>query len=235
MKKIRLISFVVVSLLVFGILVFASGQKDGEVKIKSIKIEGNNYLSSSEVSDIIKNDVINFSKDSIDIIKVKDKIQKNQYIKSSNLVFDDENLIVRIQERAPIAYYIQNDETKFISNDFKIMDYRKIPAHLDLPILHLSNFKKLSQLNNLNKLFDFFHNENVSFLKSHISEIFYNTSSSEVEFILTENAIKVKLGYYKNWEKNVRKLEDYWLTISLNERNNISLIDLRWDKRIVVS
>ena len=157
MKKIRLISFVVVSLLVFGILVFASGQKDGEVKIKSIKIEGNNYLSSSEVSDIIKNDVINFSKDSIDIIKVKDKIQKNQYIKSSNLVFDDENLIVRIQERAPIAYYIQNDETKFISNDFKIMDYRKIPAHLDLPILHLSNFKKLSQLNNLNKLFDFFH------------------------------------------------------------------------------
>lgn len=235
MNKIKLISFVVVTLLVFGILVFASSQKDGEVLIKSIKVEGNSYLSNAEIENLIKNDVLNKQKDSINILQVKSKISANKYIESSYLVFDDQTLCVRLKERTPIAYFIQNEETKFLTNDFQIVDYRKINSHLDLPILHLTGNRKLDQLKNLDKLFKFLTKENVNFLKAHISEIFYNSNSSEVDFILTENAIKVKLGYFNNWEKNIQKLENYWLTISYQEKNQINTIDLRWDKRIIVS
>lgn len=235
MKKIGLISFVVATLLAFGILVFASGQKDKEVLITNIKIENNSYLSENEVSDLIKKDVINFKKDSIDIIELKAKILQNQYIESAYLVYDDENLIVKIKERVPLAYIIKENNTKFLSNDFKIIDFRKINSHLDLPVLHLNGNKKLSELNNIQKLFSFLNQDNVSFLKAHISEIYYNTISGSVEFVLTENTIRVKLGYNRDWERNIRKLEDYWLTISYKEKNQINTIDLRWDKRIIIS
>jgi cell division septal protein FtsQ len=235
MKKIGLILFVAIVLLTFGILVFASGKNDKELKIKNIVVKNTNYLFDYEIKNIINEDVIDVKKDSINIIKVYAKINSNQYIEKSNLYYDDENLIVEITERKPIAYVIQNKETKFLSNDFKILEYRKISNYLDLPVLHLIGSKSISELNNLEKLFTFLNDSKVKFLKSHISEIFYNTSNSEVDFILTENAVKVKLGYSKDWEKNIKKLENYWLTISFRERNNINFIDLRWEKRIVIS
>lgn len=227
--------FVAIVLLTFGILVFASGKKDKELKIKNIIVKNTNYLFDYEIKNIINEDVIDVKKDSINIIKVYAKINSNQYIEKSNLYYDDENLIIEITERKPIAYVIQNKETKFLSNDFKILEFRKISNYLDLPVLHLIGNKSISELNNLEKLFAFLNDSKVKFLKSHISEIFYNTSNSEVDFILTENAVKVKLGYSKDWEKNIKKLENYWLTISLRERNNINFIDLRWEKRIVIS
>lgn len=235
MKKFGLISFVAVVILTFGILVFASGQKDKEVKITNIEIKNNTYLSNIEIIDLIKNDVINFKKDSINIIQIYAKINQNQYIESTNLYYDDESLIVEVKERKPIAYIIQNSESKFLSNDFKIIEYRKINNSLDLPILRLNGSKKIKDLSNLKSLFDFINDENVKFLKSHISEIFYNTNNSEVEFVLTENSISVKLGYANDWQKNIKKLEDYWLTISMNEKNRINNIDLRWEKRIIIS
>ena len=235
MKRIGLISFVAIVLLTFGILVFASGKKDKEVKIKNIIVKNTKYLFDYEIKNIINKDVIDIKKDSINIIKVYAKINKNQYIEKSNLYYDDESLVVEITERMPIAYVIQNKETKFLSNDFKLLDYRKIGNYLDLPVLHLIGNKSISELKNLDQLFAFLNDSKVKFLKSHISEIFYNTTSSEVDFILTENAVKVKLGYSNDWEKNIKKLENYWLTISLRERNNINSIDLRWDKRIVIS
>jgi cell division septal protein FtsQ len=235
MKKFGLISFVAVVILTFGILVFASGQKDKEVKITNIEIKNNTYLSNIEIIDLIKNDVINFKKDSINIIQIYAKINQNQYIESTNLYYDDESLIVEVKERKPIAYIIQNSESKFLSNDFKIIEYRKINNSLDLPILRLNGSKKIKDLSNLKSLFDFINDENVKFLKSHISEIFYNTNNSEVEFVLTENSISVKLGYVNDWQKNIKKLEDYWLTISMNEKNRINNIDLRWEKRIIIS
>lgn len=235
MKKFGLISFVAVVILTFGILVFASGQKDKEVKITNIEIKNNTYLSNIEIIDLIKNDVINFKKDSINIIQIYAKINQNQYIESTNLYYDDESLIVEVTERKPIAYIIQNSESKFLSNDFKIIEYRKINNSLDLPILRLNGSKKIKELSNLKSLFDFINDENVKFLKSHISEIFYNTNNSEVEFVLTENSISVKLGYVNDWQKNIKKLEDYWLTISMNEKNRINNIDLRWEKRIIIS
>lgn len=235
MKKIGLISFVVVLLLVFGILVFASSQKDKEVVITNIKIENNTYLSDSEIIELVKSDIINLKKDSINILVVKEKLLKNQYVESVYPVFDDEYLIIKVKERYPIAYIIKNEETKFLSSDFKVIDFRKINSHLDLPVLNLKGGKKINELNNLNKLFEFLAKENVNFLKAHISEINYNTISSEVEIVLTENTINVKLGYFNDWEKNIQKLENYWLTISFKEKNQISVIDLRWDKRIIVS
>ncbi len=235
MKRIGLISFVAIVILAFGLLVFASGQKDKEVKIEQIEIKNNSYLSNNEIIDLIKDDVINFKKDSINIIQIYAKINKNQYIESTNLFYDDESLVVEVKERKPIAYIIENTESKFLSNDFKVIDYRKINNALDLPVLRLEGNKKIKDLNNLKTLFEFINNENVQFLKSHISEIFYNTNNSEVEFVLTENSISVKLGYTKDWQKNIKKLEDYWLTISMKEKNQINNIDLRWEKRIIIS
>lgn len=235
MKRIGLISFVAIVILAFGLLVFASGQKDKKVKIEQIEIKNNSYLSNNEIIDLIKDDVINFKKDSINIIQIYAKINKNQYIESTNLFYDDESLVVEVKERKPIAYIIENTESKFLSNDFKVIDYRKINNALDLPVLRLEGNKKIKDLNNLKTLFEFINNENVQFLKSHISEIFYNTNNSEVEFVLTENSISVKLGYTKDWQKNIKKLEDYWLTISMKEKNQINNIDLRWEKRIIIS
>lgn len=235
MRKIGLISFLTIVLVAFGILVFASGKKDKEAKIKRIIVNNTNYINDNEIIDLVKNDVIGTMKDSINIIQIYAKVNQYQYVESSNLYFDDDALVMEIKERQPIAYYILNNQTKYLTNDFKIVDFRKINSSYDLPVLRLIGNKSIKELKNLNSLFELLNGDDIKFLKAHISEINYNTINGEVEFILTENAIEVKLGYSQDWKKNLKKFENYWLTISFKERNQINNIDLRWDKRIIIS
>lgn len=233
MKKILVISLISVLLVSLSLLVYASNSWSKDQKIEAIQVIGNDILSEKEVLDLTDSLCYSgvFGKE--ELIRIKGKVLKSTFVKNANVYTNSGKLVINIEEREPLAYFISSGKVKLLSEDLELMQMRKDLKKYDLPVVRVKNgdFSKAKQA--LNKLFGFIQdNENMNLL---LSEIVYNKSTEEFDLILNQNSIVVKLGRKKYLEKKFKKFNEFWYKVALKEGINFKTIDLRWEKKILVS
>jgi cell division septal protein FtsQ len=233
MKKIYLLSLILVLLVSLSLLVYASNSWSGEQPVEKIVVKGNQILKESEIFSL-PDSLILSNIDANKMIEIETNILRNKYVEDVTVYKNSNRLIIEITEKSPVAYYISNKgDVKFVSKDLTILNVRKDLDNYNLPVLRLKNGSidtSNTSLKDFIKILDQY--DNIDLL---LSEIVYDVKTKEFDLVLNQNSIVVKLGRKRNFEDKFKKFDQFWFNVALKEGLNFKTVDLRWDKKILVS
>ena len=113
-----------------------SSQFDNYLKIKSVKVKGNNFVAEEELAEEIK-EIRNHNILRIDMNDFVSRIRKHRWIKDVSVRRElPDTLLVEISERTP-ALYVNNKGTLYLADeDGVIIDSNKTDNLLDLPVVY---------------------------------------------------------------------------------------------------
>lgn len=233
MKKILVILVSSIVLVSLGFLVFASNSWSQDVEIQEIRVNGTSIIENNEIVSAIDTLVLGKRLGEIDFSKIKSELLRNDFILNLEMYSNSNKFIIDIDERKPVAYYIDNSQVYLLSEDSEVMLMRLNIKDMNLPVLRILDSNLSESKNIINEIFkNLNQNDN---LLLYISEILFDKKSEEFEFVLNQNGVRVKFGNLENSELKFQKFEKFWSNIVSRSGINFSIIDLRWQKKVIVS
>ena len=163
---------------------------DKSFNIKHITINNNHFINSKEIENIIKQELENKNILNVNISKIKESINKNDYIQSSKIFTTfPSSIFININEITPIVlfeeeskYYLYDYKLNKIEADLRALNYYKVP-------IIVSDFKDQNKIKYItNSLIDILNNSKS--LYSSISEVRIN--NNEIHYT-TNNRTIIKL------------------------------------------
>ncbi|MDC1067759.1 cell division protein FtsQ/DivIB [Candidatus Kapabacteria bacterium] len=233
MNKVIVTVLVSVILISLGLLIYASNSWNKDQRIDEVRVIGNDILNENEIVNLTDSLCFKSSFSTQDFLEIKERILTNSYIKNADIYTNSNKLIIEIDERAPVAYYISKGEVFLLSADMTTLPMRDDISDYNLPVLRIKN----GAINKSNEiLIDIFklivNNNNLNLL---LSEIIFNKQTGEFDLVLNQNSILVKVGRKELLAEKFKKFNEFWFKVALKEGINFKIIDLRWDKKILVS
>ena len=202
--------------------------------ISEIDISLDNSNNLFITKDSIKSAVIeiittkNIRKSSVHPKALEFELNKIELVKKSDVFIDvNGTMVVNIQQRMPIARFIDNksylDEDGFVMPKSKyysarvpvIKGYKKTQAQLDL-IYKLSNYIKDDK-----------------FLSQNATEILID-SNSNFSIKLRDYKFKILIGQLNNIDLKIKNFKAFYINASSNQiLNKYSVINLQFDNQVV--
>ncbi len=209
--------------------------------IKNIKINGNVIISNGEIYDIVSNEVINIAVDDIDLLLVKQKLEKHPYISIAKVWINSNGILsIEIKENMPIAIVVDiNNELSFIDDACNVMPYRFYSGFTNLPIVNNVFFSN----NKINKsaikgasLILTELSQNYKVLSNILSEIKYIEHYKMYELFLTDVDCPIYIGRTYNLTEKIENLYMFWKHKLLTsfDIQNLLYIDIRWKDVVVI-
>ena len=195
-------------------------------KLKTININGNNFVQKNNIKDILKEYKGN-SLNKLEIKKLEENLNNHSYIKASKIYKVLPNIIaVEIKEVSPIALFENNNQYYFIDNQGNNIK-ANIDAinHFSVPIISSnSNTKNIINILNIIK------SNNTNFYNI-INEI--KIQNKTVSFEIDKGTI-IKVDQSPDYN-NIYKLLSFLNTIKNNKDiTDYKYVDLTIPKQIIV-
>lgn len=233
MKKILVISLISVLLISLSLLVFASNTWSKDQMVEQIRVIGNDILAKEEIIDLTDSLCFKSEFTKEDFLEIESALLENSFIQEAEIYKNANKIVLEITERKPVAYFLKQGQVKLISNDLKILPMREDLANYNFPVLRLESGKLDESKESLTSIFSQIQsNEDLNLL---LSEIIFNGETGEINLVLNQNSIIVKLGRGRTLEEKFKKFNEFWYKVALKEGLDFKIIDLRWDKKILVS
>ena len=237
--KIFLIAFFVI---ICGLL-FLSQNWFGNVKARSINVEGNSFLSKKEILSMIAEDTIKKFGE-IDSKVLEEKIEANPYILNATCTKDAiGNLDILVKERNPFAMIYSSEENKllFCSEDGTVFLHRQFLKSVDVPLINFKNEKlkivnnKITNSKKITEALQFLKlaNEENKTLYYDISEITDDKRGNMLIFT-NQKAIPVLIGK-NNFEQKTKILNTFLIQFPIEfDSSKTKYIDARFDEQIIL-
>lgn len=237
----RILSLTLLIFLV-GIIVSVSiTQKNKkEILIKTISLEGNEHLTSSDYLNFAslnnKNDYRNLS-----IRIIKDRIEKHPYIKRADVKYDGSfKVSVKIYEKDFESILIDREKQYILTKDLELLPFLSGTKNINLPIISNVNRKdSLRVLSSLKNIYDVLTASKIlSGIKFLSNELYEDISVLDMNY---GNDIVI---YFKSVDypviigrgNEIKKVISYhilWEHLKGKEINNIiNYVDLRYNAHI---
>lgn len=233
---------VLMFLLLFSLLVilsFFSSQWYNLQAIKNVRISGNNILASSEIYDLVTDEIIGVSTNGINLFEVKRKLESHPYISKATVWFNSKGILgIEINERYPTAVIITDSgSTSLVDNTGAVMPYRLHKEFTNLPVISSvfsgKNINK-SALAGALLIIGEMELSHPTFSQI-VSEVKYIPENNTYKLFLTDSSLGVLFGRTDDTVEKLKKLSIFWkekLLVS-EFKKDIKELDIRWKDLVV--
>ena len=144
MKYINKLTYFTIILL-FSILIIKYIVFINPFKITDIIVQGNNYISSNTILELIDKEIDNKNILNIDFNAITNELHKNSFVYRTKIYTKiPSSIVIDISEVEPLGLMENNDSIFFLSQDLKLInaDYKSINHFSNTPVItNLSNNK----------------------------------------------------------------------------------------------
>jgi cell division septal protein FtsQ len=207
--------------------------------LSNVKVAGNRFLSKADIIELAK---LDYSKEifNIDLKSIKQRLEAQSIIKNASVSWSFPSAIkIKIQEQDIIAV-IAGDGTQAVIRDGKILKVDRPVAIYDLPIITGVSGKRLENKQNslspvmidMIKLVTALRAIDIQ-LYTDISEFHYDSRTGFIAF-LRQRTIPIILGFDNLKDKLLYLAAVYPCLLSNKELTQAKVIDVRFDKQVVV-
>ena len=220
--------------LIFSIGVFyASNMKNKSRIINKIHvtiIPNSSYFITADSIKSSINKYILTSKDSISLSRIEHEIDKNTYIKKSQVYMNiGQELNVDIKQKEPIARVITSDSIFYLDKNSNFMSLSKLKSS-NVPVVF--GFNENSDLKYLTEISLMIKNDN--FLNKNISQIFIK-DDQKIDLKIRGNNTIIEFGNSNRLKNKIQNLKAFYnRAISKNEIDKYKKINLRFENQVVV-
>ena len=220
--------------LIFSIGVFyASNMKNKSRIINKIHvtiIPNSSYFITADSIKSSINKYILTSKDSISLSRIEHEIDKNTYIKKSQVYMNiGQELNVEIKQKEPIARVITSDSIFYLDKNSNFMSLSKLKSS-NVPVVF--GFNENSDLKYLTEISLMIKNDN--FLNKNISQIFIK-DDQKIDLKIRGNNTIIEFGNSNRLKNKIQNLKAFYnRAISKNEIDKYKKINLRFENQVVV-
>ncbi|MEO8854274.1 MAG: FtsQ-type POTRA domain-containing protein [Ginsengibacter sp.] len=248
LKKILVVSIWIILLSGTVVLLIAAMSKKrneviNRVEIKISGIQNNYFLGKRDVQDILQS--VNGKKltgesiHSLDLSAMESRLEKNQWIKTAEIFFDNSNVLqVKIVEREPIAriffnsgssFYIDSSLTRLpLSEKFSA----RLPVFSSFPDVNKSFSKQDSTLLTGIKILSEYLNTH-PFWMAQIDQLNITTDNT-FELIPKLGNQLIRFGDTQNYEEKFNKLLAFYQQVETKVGwNKYSVLDVRFRNQVV--
>ena len=212
--------------------IYRYSQNNNLFIIKSVIVDGNNYIDTDELlNQVFKDNQNNIF--SYDIKKLEKKIKElNPFIKNVQIdIIIPEQIHINILEREPVALVVNNDNSFFIdSYNQRLPINSKSINHYPVPIIDIKTNQEWDCKNNSIQLIQYLI-KNYSSLYQNLSEMKITTKKIT---LITDYKTKIFINPNKILD-NIHKLKQFEYSINeFKQINDHLYIDLQYDNQVVV-
>lgn len=234
----QLLLFAVVLVLILVLMLLSKSWSDKQL-VRTIKIEGNQYIETSEINSLVSPLAVNKYKKNVNLDTIKALLNQNPYILQVDLSIGiTGNLNIEIQERNPIAFLLMNNGViAYADKDGVILPFKPLNQDLNLPVI--SGFQANIE-NDTNfilngcRIIDFIKSKNDIDLYESISEIKFDYRYKSYNLYFQNYPGLIKFGRAIDLDEKFLKLNKIFKSESGLELLKIAdYIDLRWNGQIV--
>lgn len=240
--EIKKLAFKLVLLFVFFVLLIITAVRwNFQQPVKSIKIEGTVVIPEEEISDLIKEQVIDTPKSNIKLSKLKEELHSVPLMDEAYSSYrTTDEIVIAISEKQIEALLIAEEGKKyFVDSDGKLLNYKLYKKLPDVPILRgiiKGEQTDILLLNNALQLINEVKQQEDSTLINEVSEIFFDKKKQAFVIILNENASEAIIGNKDLFESAVKKLSRFFKEKKNNKfLEQAKYIDLRFLNKIYFS
>lgn len=220
------------------LILFARIWNNGQ-PINSISVSGISLIPESEITNAVKNIVINVPKNKIDMSKINHILSSNPFVVASYIKSDGiRSIDIEIIEREPAALVKNEDgELSFADLRSAVMPYRLFRQYSDLPVIsgvyHYGELDTNALKNAVVILNELKQEENIELYKL-ISEIKYMPVKKQFMIYMADDGTKVLLGSASELSDKMANLYEFWKSKSSNPSiAGMQYLDVRWNGQVV--
>lgn len=235
-SKANFVLFFAVVLILIAVLVYFAIQWNSSRVIDEINFSGNKIIDTKELNAMISKDIINKSKDSVELSKIESKINKHALVLSSSVSFDGiSGIDVEIIEREPKAYVLSGKGNVYLTDTSGyLLPIAKLKQQAMLPLVRLkdSELKAAANPKNAVAVLNELSNVDFKYLYSMLEHITMDKRGYILKFC--DMDFDVVIGKAEKLRKKMEKLSSFWKEILIKKSIiDIDYIDLRWEDRII--
>lgn len=230
---------VFLGLVLLGVLVGFSVQRNACRKVKAFNIniehQNNNYfLNDSVVKDILddpKQPILKTPIGNLDLFELERKINESPYIETAELSKDlYGNLNLAIKQKEPVARVNTERDEFYITKDGKRMPLSNVYS---APVLMVAGNVKENEYQGLSEMVQFINEDNL--LKNHIIGI-QKVGQRSFNLIANKGNYIIELGTLNNFERKLNNLKLFYNQfLDIEELNIYKEISIKFVNQVVAT
>lgn len=232
------LTVLVVSIVVLGFVVLMAGEWRANQLIHSVSVEGLTFVEEQEILELAAVPFDTLQRADLDLLDVKKRVQAHPFVKAASVMHKSaEELLIRIEERMPVAYVLaRNNTIRFVDAGGVMLDYRFSRHALDIPLL--SGFHESDEPDSLGLAFALAIvkalRESDEVLYRGVSELRLESDGS-VTLVSADGAVPMYFGRDEALVEKVNKLCALWNTPQVRVSvPALTYIDLRWRDQVIL-